>query len=100
MGEGGAILWSMARVLISLPDDFLADVDALARREKRSRSEMIREALRFYMAAHPAPAPNVKPAGDAATALGEIQRMRRDLPADGDMGDPDTWLATWRNRNG
>lgn len=38
-----------ARVLISLPDKFLDDVDALATEEQRSRSELIREALRFYI---------------------------------------------------
>ncbi len=38
-----------ARVLISLPDKFLDDVDLLASDEQRSRSELIREALRFYI---------------------------------------------------
>jgi len=38
-----------ARVLISLPDKFLDDIDSLAADEQRSRSELIREALRFYI---------------------------------------------------
>lgn len=39
----------MARVLISMKDDFLDQVDTLAEQEQRSRSELIREALRTYM---------------------------------------------------
>jgi metal-responsive CopG/Arc/MetJ family transcriptional regulator len=37
------------RVLISLPDAFLQEVDQIATEEHRSRSEVIREALRFYL---------------------------------------------------
>ncbi|MDH4379721.1 MAG: ribbon-helix-helix protein, CopG family [Vampirovibrionales bacterium] len=39
----------MARVLISMKDDFLEQVDTMAEQEQRSRSELIREALRTYM---------------------------------------------------
>lgn len=39
---------SVTRVLISLPDDFLEKVDLAAALEQRSRSELIREALRLY----------------------------------------------------
>lgn len=39
----------MARVLISMPDDFLTMIDQLATTEQRSRSELIREALRTYI---------------------------------------------------
>lgn len=38
-----------ARVLISLPDEFLTEVDEIANSEHRSRSDLIREALRNYM---------------------------------------------------
>jgi CopG family transcriptional regulator/antitoxin EndoAI len=38
------------KVLISLPQEFLDKLDRLASKEKRSRSEFIREALRIYMA--------------------------------------------------
>jgi len=37
------------KVLISLPDKFLDDIDSIASHESRSRSELIREALRQYM---------------------------------------------------
>ena len=39
----------MARFLISMPDDFLKSVDALADNERRTRSELVREALRTYI---------------------------------------------------
>ncbi len=39
----------MARVLISMTDDFLNRIDEVASDEQRTRSELIREALRTYM---------------------------------------------------
>jgi metal-responsive CopG/Arc/MetJ family transcriptional regulator len=40
------------RVLISLPEKFLSEIDILAEDEQRSRSELIREALRNYIRQH------------------------------------------------
>lgn len=39
----------MAKILVTMPDDFLHRVDGIASNEQRSRSELIREALRSYM---------------------------------------------------
>ncbi len=39
----------MARVLISMPERFLSEIDEVAGSENRTRSELIREALRTYM---------------------------------------------------
>ena len=39
----------MARVLISMPERFLDEIDNVADNENRSRSELIREALRSYI---------------------------------------------------
>jgi CopG family transcriptional regulator / antitoxin EndoAI len=39
----------MARVLISMPEEFLTRIDEVADVENRSRSELIREALRTYI---------------------------------------------------
>ncbi len=39
----------MARILVSMPDDFLKSVDKLADNESRTRSELVREALRSYI---------------------------------------------------
>ena len=39
----------MARILVSMPDEFLDKVDGLASEEQRTRSELVREALRTYL---------------------------------------------------
>ncbi len=39
----------MARILISMPEKFLNEIDGVAENESRSRSELIREALRTYI---------------------------------------------------
>ncbi len=39
----------MARILISMPDKFLESIDKLADIEQRTRSELVREALRNYI---------------------------------------------------
>ena len=39
----------MARVLISMPERILDEIDEVAENENRTHSELIREALRTYM---------------------------------------------------
>ncbi|TCJ15712.1 ribbon-helix-helix protein, CopG family [Rubrobacter taiwanensis] len=39
----------MARFVVTIPDEFLKEVDARAKAEHRSRSELVREALRNYL---------------------------------------------------
>lgn len=39
----------MSKILVSLPKDFLEEVDRTAHLERRSRSELIREAVRRYL---------------------------------------------------
>ena len=39
----------MAKILVTMPDEFLHRLDGVANSEQRSRSELIREALRSYM---------------------------------------------------
>ena len=39
----------MARILISMKDNFLKTIDEMAQKEQRTRSELIREALRTYL---------------------------------------------------
>lgn len=41
---------SVKRIIISLPEDFLEEIDDIATQEHRSRSELIREATRRYLA--------------------------------------------------
>ncbi|MCC7352672.1 MAG: ribbon-helix-helix protein, CopG family [Anaerolineae bacterium] len=37
------------KVLVSFPDEFLAEGDRIAREESRTRSELLREAIRLYI---------------------------------------------------
>ena len=37
------------KVMVSFPDAFLAEVDQIAQEEQRSRSELLREAMRVYI---------------------------------------------------
>ena len=39
----------MTRVLISMPEDFLNKIDAVAEEENRTRSQLIRNALKTYI---------------------------------------------------
>lgn len=48
----------MARVLISMREEFLKRIDELAEKEQRSRSELIREALRTYIRTNQQGTPN------------------------------------------
>lgn len=41
--------FQMAKILISMPDKFLESIDKIASDEQRTRSELIREALRTYL---------------------------------------------------
>ena len=40
----------MAKILISMPDEFLANIDKIVNDEYRTRSELIRVALKHYIA--------------------------------------------------
>ncbi len=41
----------MARIMVTIPDDFLKKVDEAARGEHMKRSELFREALRHWLSA-------------------------------------------------
>jgi predicted transcriptional regulator len=83
-------------VTISLPAEMLEELDRLREREHRSRSELLREAFRCYVADKPIrPLPIVEPEpgeqdaldhGRAQTARGEyvlLQDLLDDLDTDG-----------------
>lgn len=40
----------MRRIVVSLPDSLLAEVDGIVAAENSSRSELVREAMRLYIA--------------------------------------------------
>ncbi len=79
------------KVMVSFPDEFLAQVDRIARQEQRSRSELLREAMRLYIevrsgAARPGDDPRVRAAiavqdaiAQAAPGSGEdsVEELRR-----------------------
>ncbi len=60
----------MARVLISMSDEFLNKVDSIASTEQRTRSELIREALRSYL--RKSKMSNIKNAEENAAALSSL----------------------------
>lgn len=60
----------MARILVSMPDEFLNRVDEIAQTEQRTRSELVREALRGYI--RRSSVPNPQKAIENAALLDEI----------------------------
>ena len=82
------------RVMISFPDAFLEAVDTLAEAEQRSRSELVREALRRYMETRarrvrPGDRPEVQAAVTSLNALAQI--------APGTGEDSTTAIRDWRD---
>ncbi len=76
------------KTAVSVPDDLFAQVDRLARRSRRSRSEVYSAALREYVARH---APDevtarldavVAEAGDGESADFSARAARRTLESD------------------
>jgi Arc/MetJ-type ribon-helix-helix transcriptional regulator len=43
----------MAKVMISIPDEFLKELDRVSKAEHRTRSELFREAIRHYIYGFP-----------------------------------------------
>ena len=39
----------VTKVMVSFPEEFLDEIDRIARQEHRSRSELLREAMRLYI---------------------------------------------------
>ncbi len=60
----------MARILVSMPDEFLSKIDQVADNEQRTRSELVREALRSYIKR--TKLPNPQKASNNAKLLEEI----------------------------
>jgi metal-responsive CopG/Arc/MetJ family transcriptional regulator len=57
------------KVMVSFPDEFLAEVDRVAREEHRSRSELLREAMRLYIEMRRRVRPGDDPRVQAAVAV-------------------------------
>lgn len=72
----------MARVIVTVPDEFLAQVDETARKEHRSRSELIREALRQYVTTPRQKGPlQEQSAATTQEAVGIIEHLRTQAAA-------------------
>jgi metal-responsive CopG/Arc/MetJ family transcriptional regulator len=64
------------KVMVSFPDEFLGEVDRVAREEHRSRSELLREAVRLYIETrhriHPGDDPRVQAAVAVQDELSQV----------------------------
>lgn len=49
LNGGLAVLAQLKKIIVSLPDSLLEEVDAFVTREKINRSELVREAMKLYM---------------------------------------------------
>ena len=81
-----------AKILVSLPEPFLAEVDRVAEEEHRSRSELVREALRHYMAQHARYRPGERPGVQRAVASQDS--LSRLAPGTGEDSTDD--VRRWR----
>jgi metal-responsive CopG/Arc/MetJ family transcriptional regulator len=66
-----------AKVMVSFPEEFLAEVDRISKAEHRSRSELLREAMRLYIEVRrgqrrPGDDPRVQSAVAAQDALARV----------------------------
>jgi CopG family transcriptional regulator/antitoxin EndoAI len=47
--SGGVVLAELRKILISLPDNLLKEVDSIVSVEKTNRSEFVRKAMKLYI---------------------------------------------------
>ncbi len=81
------------KVMVSLPDELLAEIDRLAEEERRSRSELLGEAMRLYIEARrlnkgPGSDPDVRQAVAVQDALAQLS------PGHGEDSSAD--IRRWR----
>jgi metal-responsive CopG/Arc/MetJ family transcriptional regulator len=72
---------SRAKVMISIPEEFLAEIDKAATEENRSRSEFLREAARLYLEIRKNPVtPGQDPRVQKAIAIQDMLAHQDTLP--------------------
>jgi metal-responsive CopG/Arc/MetJ family transcriptional regulator len=84
-----------AKVMVSMPETFLDEIDRRAKEEQRSRSEFLREAVRFYLRAQ-----------QGASAPGELPEVQQAVSIQDQlaatvtdtMTDSTDVLRHWRDR--
>ena len=71
-----------AKVMISLPKSFLVAIDKVAKEERRTRSELLREAARRYMEGRrPPPRPIDRPeVREAVAMMDRLAAQSRPIP--------------------
>ena len=74
---------SRMKVMISIPEEFLIEIDKAAKEENRSRSEFLREAARLYLKVRETP---ITP--------GQDPRVQRAIAVQDTLAHQDT-LAEW-----
>jgi len=84
------------KVMVSFPDEFLTEVDRIASEEQRSRSELLREAMRLYIETRcqrvaPGNDPRVQKAVEVMDDLAKIH------PGTGEDSTPS--VREWRGGN-
>jgi len=70
-----------AKIMVSIPEEMVADLDQAAKQEHRSRSEFVREAVRLYIRVSksqsiPGQAPQVREAIAVQNALAAADTAR------------------------
>ncbi len=81
-----------SKVMVSLPPEFLSEVDRIAREEHRSRSELFREAMRLYIRHRQ----KAKRPGDdtlVQSAMETQNRLSRLAPGVGEDSADDVWYS-------
>ena len=86
---------SRMKVMISMPEEFLAEIDKAAKEENRSRSEFFREAARLYLKIRKNPVtPGQDPRVQEAIAIQDALAHQDALPE----WDSTAEIRRWRER--
>jgi metal-responsive CopG/Arc/MetJ family transcriptional regulator len=83
--------------MVSFPDAFLAEVDRIAQEEQRSRSELLREAMRVYIRVRRS---KIRPGADpeVRAAVAAQDALSRKSPGTGQDSTVD--IRRWRQARG
>jgi len=84
----------MAKVNVSLPDELLKDVDALAEELKRSRSGLVQEATAYYVAGVREQQARAQRRSEIESSMAEARRLAALVP----VGE-DTTASIRRDRD-
>lgn len=83
-----------SKVMVSFPEEFLAQVDQIAQEEHRSRSELLREAMRLYIGMRGGGRPADNPTVRQAVAMQD--RLSAASPGAGE--DSSAEVRRWREK--